>query len=145
MHKVTLAGLAAVAVTLGTVASAATALPAGAAQVPSTVISQLHLAHGGLAGALRMGVPTAAVTPGDELVSVSCVSTTNCLAVGVNQNGDGGNGAPLTEKWNGSKWASTAALKLPAGGYFGNHWWWPRSPTGARLTQTQEPALYCRG
>jgi hypothetical protein len=116
LHKVTLAGLAAVAVTLGTVASAATALPAGAAQVPSTVISQLHLAHGGLAGALRMGVPTAAVTPGDELVSVSCVSTTNCLAVGENLNGDGGNGAPLTEKWNGSKWTSTTALKLPAGG-----------------------------
>jgi hypothetical protein len=121
LHKVTLAGLAAVTVMLGAVASAATALPAGAAQVPSTVISQLHLAHGGLAGALRMGTlragtVIAATTPGDELVSVSCVSTTNCLAVGVNQNGDGGNGAPLTEKWNGSKWASTAALKLPAGG-----------------------------
>jgi hypothetical protein len=131
LHKVTLAGLAAVTVMLGTVASAATALPAGAAQISSAsvpsaaaraaVISQLHLGHGGLAGTLRAGsvkagTATAAVTPGDELISVSCVSTTNCLAVGVNQNGDGGNGTPLTEKWNGSKWTSTAALKLPAGG-----------------------------
>jgi len=126
LHKVTLAGLAAVAVVLGTVASAATAMPAGAAQVSSAsvpsaaaraaVISQLHRAHGGLAGALRMGTATAAVAPGDELFGVSCVSTTNCLAVGENLNGDGGNGTPLTEKWNGSKWTSTAALKLPAGG-----------------------------
>jgi hypothetical protein len=67
------------------------------------------------AGTVRVGTSTAAVTPGDELVSVSCVSTTNCLAVGVNQNGDSGNGTPLTEKWNGSKWTPTAALKLPAG------------------------------
>jgi len=136
LHKVTLAGLAAVTVMLGTVASAATALPAGAAQVPSAsapsaaaraaVISRLHLAHGGLAGTLRMGAlrmgtlragtATAATAPGNELVSVSCVSTTNCLAVGENLNGDGGNGTPLTEKWNGSKWTATAALKLPAGG-----------------------------
>jgi hypothetical protein len=127
LHKVTLAGLAAVAVMLGTVASAATAMPAGAAQVPSAtvpsaaaraaVISQFHLAHGGLAGAMRMGTTaTAAVTPADLLFSVSCVSTTDCLAVGENLNGDGQVGTPLTEKWNGSKWTATAALKLPAGG-----------------------------
>jgi hypothetical protein len=48
------------------------------------------------------------------LNSVSCPTTTSCVAVGYWDQGLGTSPVPLAEQWNGSSWASTGAV-LPAG------------------------------
>ena len=48
------------------------------------------------------------------LNSVSCPTTTSCVAVGYWDQGLGTSPVPLAEQWNGSSWASTGAA-LPAG------------------------------
>lgn len=70
-----------------------------------------------LAGALFCGVagaasPTWSVVPSpnsttaqNQLNSVSCTSTSFCMAVG----GSSATGVPLTEEWNGSSWAVLSA------------------------------------
>jgi len=48
--------------------------------------------------------PHSAVPPGSGLNGVECTSSSNCLAVGAAATSSGG-ALPLTERWNGTKWA----------------------------------------
>lgn len=57
---------------------------------------------------------TVATPPANELFGVSCVSPTNCVAVGLDGNAYRGTGGPLAERWNGRTW-KIARVPLPAG------------------------------
>jgi hypothetical protein len=91
LRTIAISGLVALATLLG----AATAVPALASAAP------------------------AALPPVEELFGVSCLSATNCVGVGVNQNAFDGAGGPLAEFWNGTAW-HTVAVKLPAGATTGS-------------------------
>jgi hypothetical protein len=56
----------------------------------------------------------AAAAPERPLLSVSCVSSKYCVAVGYDEAANGGHGGPLAETWNGRGWTA-AGMKLPAG------------------------------
>jgi hypothetical protein len=69
----------------------------------------------GLTAATGVLSASAASPPGArELLSVSCVTARNCLAVGFDHNALKGAGGPLAETWNGTAWR-TVAVKLPKG------------------------------
>ncbi len=68
---------------------------------------------------LRSGLTEtpAATTAQNFLDDVSCFHAGDCVAVGGDNSGDGGNGTPVTALWNGLRWkTSTAALPKGAGG-----------------------------
>lgn len=73
----------------------------------------------GLAGALLGPVPAAlasarpAAAITGELAGVSCLSASNCLAVGTNAPSDGPS-TPLAEKWNGTTWTVLTAPRPSA-------------------------------
>jgi hypothetical protein len=56
----------------------------------------------------------ASASPEHPLLSVSCVSSKYCVAVGYDEAADGGDGGPLAETWNGRGWAAEE-VKLPVG------------------------------
>jgi hypothetical protein len=56
----------------------------------------------------------AATTAQNFLDDVSCIHAGDCIAIGGNNSGDGGNGSPVSELWNGSSWR-TASTPLPKG------------------------------
>jgi hypothetical protein len=60
----------------------------------------------------------ATATPQNFLDDASCIHAGDCVAVGGDNSGDGGNGTPVSELWNGSSWraASTPLPKGAAGG-----------------------------
>ena len=74
----------------------------------------------GLAGTASLALATALAGPawqvvpgpsgpGDRLTGVSCVSSSNCVAVG-----QAGSGATLAERWNGRSWSITPGATLQA-------------------------------
>lgn len=63
--------------------------------------------------------PTPSGTTESTLVGVSCVSPTECMAVGGSQNVPGGSGSPLVERWNGSTWMLDQTMLAPAGAGLG--------------------------
>jgi hypothetical protein len=124
LRSIVMPGLAALAAVLATAASGSAAsasvapqvaahglLPPAAVRLPATAFPPA--AAFPLAGPGHVRTATAA--PADELADVSCLSAKDCVAVGVNGNGDGGNGSPLAETWNGTKWRTTVSVKLPSG------------------------------
>lgn len=46
---------------------------------------------------------------GDGVIGVTCVSTSDCWAVGSFDNGSDGNAQTLTEQWNGAQWSVVAS------------------------------------
>lgn len=134
MRAITLSGLAAVAVIAGVctaapVAKAVSAIPsvtvasnATAATAAPRVGAGLHL-PAGIPQAARPGIrprgteAPAAVTAQNFLNDVSCKHAGDCIAVGGNNSGNGGNGAPVTALWNGTGWkAITPPLPKGAAG-----------------------------
>jgi hypothetical protein len=79
----------------------------------------LHV-PGGIPQAARPGIrprgseAPAATTAQNFLDDVSCFHVGDCIAVGGNDSGDGGNGTPVTALWNGKAW-KTIAPPLPRG------------------------------
>ena len=74
------------------------------------------LASGGAAAATPAATP-ASSSPAVEhpLFDVSCASSKFCVAVGYDERADGGDGGPIAETWNGTRWAAVKVVKLPAG------------------------------
>ena len=128
MRAHTLPGLAAVAVILGvcTVAPAAKAVtaPISVTVATNTTVTGVGLhVPGGIPQAARPGIrprgaeSPAATTAQNFLDAVSCKHVGDCIAVGGNDSGNGGNGAPVSELWNGSTWrAVPTPLPKGAGG-----------------------------
>ena len=117
MRRIAMSGLVALATVLGTAASgtaasASVALPVSA-PVPLTA-APLRLTAAAVLSPPAAHTGSAVTVPTDQLADVSCVSAKDCLAVGANANGDRGNGSPLAETWNGSRWKQVS-VKLPAG------------------------------
>lgn len=68
------------------------------------------LVTAGIAAPARAATSPAAAKPVHLLNAVSCVSMSDCVAVGFNYTPN----RPLAEKWNGKKWALTT-VRLPSG------------------------------
>ena len=49
------------------------------------------------------------------LFDVSCASSKFCAAVGYDERADEGDGGPIAETWNGTRWAAVKVVKLSAG------------------------------
>ncbi|HEX3333663.1 MAG TPA: hypothetical protein VHS57_04935 [Acidimicrobiales bacterium] len=69
--------------------------------------------------AVPAATPTAGANQEIEATGMDCISGSQCLAVG-NTNGNGTNGAPFAEQWNGSAWslANTGISTTLPGGSF---------------------------
>jgi hypothetical protein len=80
---------------------ARTALPLSAAPVVETWKSQ--------------STPSPAGASDSELLGDSCVSPTDCMAVGFYLDPTDGNQFPIAESWNGKSWTATAAPPDPSG------------------------------
>jgi hypothetical protein len=63
-------------------------------------------------------VPLPAGATSGNLSGVSCLSATDCIAVGFTASGTSGGTVPLAEQWNGSTWTALAT-PLPSGGTTG--------------------------
>jgi len=128
VRALTLSGLAAAAVILG-VCTAAPAAKAVSADSPVTVATNYTAAPQAVArphgpGAIphtarpqirpRGTAAPAATTAQNFLDDVSCFHVGDCIAVGGNDSGDGGNGTPVTALWNGKGW-KTIYPGLPKG------------------------------
>ncbi len=129
MRRMIITGLAVLAAALGTVtaipaaraALSPSATTAGATAPGATGTTPVDLilarAHLGQPGAVRPAgamTPAATTTPWFLFYGVSCLSAGNCLAVGANLNGNGGQGAPIASVWNGTAWRSLP-VHLPTG------------------------------
>ncbi len=67
-----------------------------------------------------VGEIPAAAHPSHSLRGISCTGPKNCMAVGVDNGGDHGNGAALAESWNGARWKVSAVRQPPASGVVGS-------------------------
>lgn len=90
MRKIMVPGFAALTAVLGTAVTAVVAGPASAAPVPDRTLN-----------------------------GVSCVTSKDCVAIGLDQHAFNGLGGPLIQAWNGKAW-KTVAAKLPAGAIGGD-------------------------
>lgn len=127
MRSIAISGLVALAAGLGIcavalpAANAKSAAPAAASR-PATTISvagALHAEHAiaGMRAAATASPAAAALVANNQLIDVSCIRASDCLAVGGNFAGGTAHGNPLAYLWDGH-WRATAP-KLPSGGTVG--------------------------
>jgi hypothetical protein len=73
---------------------------------------------GSPAPAMATATSALASKPANTLYGVSCVSRSDCVAVGNDQDAYGNKGGPLVETWNGKSWKSVS-VKMPGGAIAG--------------------------
>ena len=110
MRVISMSAVAVLAIALGIPAAAPPALATTATATAATAATVT---------AATVTAATVTAKPEHPLSGLSCVSAKYCVGVGTNLTADGGNGAPLTETWNGTRWAA-ATPPLPAGGTGGS-------------------------